>query len=247
MNESESNRDLKDYLESYLKLPFERIAENFRRIEVLKTLDKIGTARLAEIGCGVDSIFNHLDINVSGLIVEPIQDLIDLQTNLNSNVIKVCSRLEKHTFDFAHPLDTVLMSSILHEIEEPNSFLKSAVDLLGHEGHVICVVPNAYSIHRLIGWKKGILDTPESRTATQETMQQRQLTFTPESITDLFTSLDLHVVECRTFFPKLLSHAQMQDLLNRNAIDQQFIEILYGLSNFLEPVGSEIIIVGKKK
>ena len=247
MHEAESNRDLQNYLKSYSDLPFERVAEHFRRKEVLGELAALGTLYLAEVGCGLDSIFNHVDEQVRGMIIEPIQDLLDVQVDLNSEILRVCTRLEDRPREFSQKFDTVLLSSILHEIGNPREFLASAVDLLTEEGHVVCVVPNAYSLHRLVGWKKGILESPESRTATQDLMQQIQLTFTPESIVQLFRSQNLKVVECRTFFPKLLSHAQMQSLLDDGLIDSNFIDMLCGLSRHLEPVGSEIMIIGKKQ
>lgn len=242
-----SNRNLHGYLESYLELPFERVAEHFRRREILKVLNILGCSRLAEVGCGLDSIFNHLDGNISGYVIEPIQKLLDMQNTLPPNVTKLHSRLEDVPMEDGIFSDTVLMSSILHEIDHPENFLQLALNLLSANGHIVCVVPNAWSLHRLVGWKKGILESPESRTTTQDVMQQRQTTFTPESITALFTRLNLRVVECRTFMPKLLSHSQMQNLLDNEIIDFKFIETLQELSSELDPVGSELIIIGQKK
>jgi SAM-dependent methyltransferase len=246
MSLSKQTRDLEEYLESYLELPFERVTEQFRKREVIRTLENLDTKYLVEIGCGLDSIFNHLKIHVSGVIIEPIRELLDEQKNINSNIIKICSRLESLESKLNEEADTVLISSLLHEIDEPEELLNSAIALLKTRGKIVCVVPNGYSLHRLVGWKKGIIESPDSRTATQDLMQQKQKPFTPDSLNHLFQHVHLEVSECRTFMPKLLSHDQMQNLLDNKIIDYKFIEQLNDLSDLLEPVGSEILIIGTK-
>jgi hypothetical protein len=78
-------------------------------------------------------------------------------------------------------------------------------------------------------------------------MQQHQTVFSPESLTIFLETWGFEVETLKTFFPKVSSHSQMQQFLNEKLIDDEFLETLYKLSDQLEPTGSEIIAVARKK
>lgn len=239
-------RNLVDYVKHYRELPFERIAETFRRDEVLKVLKRLNTARLGEIGCGVSSIFNFLDPSISGFIVEPIAELLSLQNLISPTVQTYCTTIEDLKDSAVDPVDTILLSSILHEVEDPELFLGKTLKTLGSGGYVVCVVPNSASIHRYVGWQKGILKNISDRSKTQNLMQQKQEVFSYETLTNLFNKMNVNKIEAYSFMPKFLSHAQMQEMLDKNLINLEFLRMLNQISPMLEPVGSELLFIGQK-
>lgn len=243
------DRDLKSYLNEYYLLPFERNAEIYRRKAVLRALHALQPKSLIEVGCGQDSIFNHLDSSVVGTIVEPIMSLTagqDLASHLPK--IKVInSMFEDVQVGMTEPAEVVLLSSILHEVSDAKLLLETSSRFLQSKGAIVLVVPNAWSIHRFVGERKKIISSLEEQSDTQRKMQQKQPVYSPDSLTIFLENCGFAVEDLRTFFPKLTSHPQMQHLLNSELIDDAFLDRLYDLSEYLEPTGSEIIAIARRK
>ena len=246
MHDHTTPRDLNEYLGYYNELPFERIAETFRRDEVLKIIERLRTKKLGEIGCGANSIFNSLDSSIGGFIVEPIAELLILQKSISSKVTTYCGQIEELETHKVEQVDTLLLSSILHEVENAEDFLDKALKTLEEGGYVVCVVPNSASIHRYVGWQKGILENISSQTETQKLMQQRQEVFSKETLPEFFKKMNVTEIETYSFMPKLLSHSQMQEILDKEVINFEFLRILNSISALLEPVGSELMYIGQK-
>jgi len=244
-----NGRDLKSYLDEYHGLPFERSAEIYRRKAVLRALRELGPRSLIEVGCGQDSIFNHLDTSILGTIVEPIESLTtsqDLGRRLPK--IKVINSLfEDVQVGAIEPAEVVLLSSILHEVSDAMLLIKTSSSLLQSGGAIIVVVPNAWSIHRFVGERKKIIANLEEQSDTQRKMQQKQPVYSPESLTIFLDTCGFEIESLRTFFPKLSSHPQMQLLLDTQLLDDGFLDRLYDLSEYLEPTGSEIIAIARQK
>lgn len=240
-------RDLTHYLREYQSLPFERVAEEFRSRALVKAIELRGHTTLLEIGCGSKSIFRRLGPKYSGVIVEPVSALLGLHSDLSPRCTLVNARLEAIEPEAFAPLEAIVMSSILHEVPDPRLLVKRSLQFTQAGALIFCVVPNGLSLHRFVGWKKQILTDPLARTATQDLMQQRSAVFTPESLMELFAECEVSTVQCQTIFPKLLSHLQMEQLLDAGTIDMNFLETMDRLSGELEPTGSEILYVGKKK
>lgn len=244
----ESNeRDLTHYLQEYQSLPFERVAEEFRARALAKAIELRGRTRLLEIGCGSNSIFRRLGPEYSGVIVEPVPELLGLHIDLSPRCTLINARLEAIEPEAFTPLEAIIMSSILHEVSDPRLLVRRCLEFAQAGALIFCIVPNGLSLHRFVGWKKRILTDPLARTVTQDLMQQRSAVFTPESLVELFANCEVSPMECRTIFPKLLSHLQMQQLLDAGTIDMNFLETIDRLSGELEPTGSEILYVGEKK
>ena len=240
------NRNLDAYLTHYYKLPFERTAERFRRRKLLETLALLQPQSILEVGCGLNSIFADIDESVCGTIIEPISALLERQRHLQPRCKMHQSILEQIDPQLVTTHDCVLLSSLIHEVDDPKELIEKSLEWLKPKGTIICIVPNGLSIHRFIGLHKGILDSQISRTATQNEMQQRQEVFTPETLSEMMGEFSLKTKSLTTFFPKIFGHAQMQDLLDRDVIDEQFLEQMYELSDHVSPAGSEILYVGEK-
>lgn len=244
----EKDRDLNSYLNEYYLLPFERSAEKYRRKAVLKALREIQPQSLVEVGCGQDSIFNHLGSSILGTIVEPIESLTTSQ-DLGRRLPKVKvinSLFEAVQVGAIEQAEVVLLSSILHEVSDATLLIETSSRFLKPNGVIVIVVPNAWSIHRFVGQRKNIITNLDDRSDTQRKMQQ-QTTYSPESLTIFLDSCGFDIESLKTFFPKLSSHSQMQQFLDSKLLDDGFLDRLYDLSEYLEPTGSEIIAIARRK
>jgi len=244
-----SDRNLDSYLDEYYLLPFERNAEKYRRKAVIRALRELQPRSLIEVGCGQDSIFNHLESSIRGTIVEPIERLTasqDLGRRLpNVNVIN--SLFEAVQVGEIEQAEVVLLSSILHEVSDAPLLIETSSSFLKSDGAIVLVVPNAWSIHRFVGERKKIINNLEEQTDTQRKMQQHQPVYSPESLTNFLDACGFDIESLKTFFPKLSSHQQMQHFLTSKLVDDSFLDRLFDLSEYLEPTGSEIIAIARPK
>ena len=245
----EKDRDLNSYLNEYYFLPFERSAEKYRRKAVLKALREIQPQSLVEVGCGQDSIFNYLDSSILGTIVEPIESFTTSQ-DLGRRLPKVKvinSLFEAVQVGAIEQAEVVLLSSILHEVYDATLLIETSSRFIQPNGAIVIVVPNAWSIHRFIGERKNIITNLDEQSDTQRKMQQHQHVYSPESLTIFLDTCGFDIESLKTFFPKLSSHPQMQHFLDSKLLDDGFLDRLYDLSEYLEPTGSEIIAIARRK
>ena len=52
-------RDIEDYEKTYSNHKFEKEMIHYRIKNILEMLDKYKPKKIMEIGCGIDSVFNH--------------------------------------------------------------------------------------------------------------------------------------------------------------------------------------------
>ena len=245
----EESRNLDSYLSDYYGLPFERYAEKYRKRAILEVIDRLNPNYLVEVGCGQDSIFHYLNKSIVGTIVEPIRELIinqDVESRL-PNIKIVNEYFENIKNVESNQADVVLLSSIVHEVSEPEILLETAKKFLKYNGVAIIVVPNAWSIHRFIGERKKLISHLEKRSTTQIRMQQMQPVFNPQTLSLFIESCGFEIDELKTFFPKISSHAQMQFAINQKIINEEYVEMMYNMSAITEPTGSEIIAVARHR
>jgi len=250
MNDQEHPRDLARYLQDYNELPFERLAEKYRRRKVVETIQKFSPARVVEVGCGSWSIFHDLPQDIIGTIIEPIPELLTLNfTKFGSRADIGCflGTLEEFVSRSSEKFDMCVLSSLLHEVDDPSRLLHDCQKILDLGGSILIDVPNALSIHRYVGQSKGIIPTIDAITSTQHRMQQARNAYSPSTLCDQLEEVGLTVVHIETFFPKPLDNSSMQDLYENGVITDDFLERLYSLSARLDPVGSEILAVVVRK
>ena len=93
-------KSLKKYRDHFLDLKFERKLEFFRRKKFLELVSEFQYNSVLEVGCGIDSVCNYLDKNVSCTIVEPIEEFCDIaKKNLKNKNLKIKWDTTKPTGD----------------------------------------------------------------------------------------------------------------------------------------------------
>jgi SAM-dependent methyltransferase len=246
MSNSVPQRDLGNYLNAYKALPFEEVQESLRRSWVANWLESSSPSSIAEVGCGRESIFQTYFPAERSVIIEPIQEFLDLamaKIVVSKAIQTHCTTLEEYSVrSEAEQFDVTLLSSILHEVDNPALFLKSAAQITRPGGSIIIVVTNKLSIHRILGVHMGLLRDLNEKTQTELQMQQSTGAFSAEELKDLAGSLGLSVKRHLSFAPKLFSHAQMQELIDRGVIDSSFPASMDRLSGHLPLFGSELLM-----
>ena len=245
------NRDLDDYLFHFNQLPFERTQERFRKRKILELLShhKHNVGKLLEVGPGLNPLFPMVKTSESGVVLEPISDIHDQLKQLynKDSKFKILNcRLEEYiTENPKDKFDTVILSSVLHEIPNPEIMLKLIYKILEVEGTLFVVVPNNQSLHRLIGEKMGKLKSLTELTDTEKLMQQ-STSYSPQHLVNQLKSQGFEIGEVITSFIKPLPHAKMQEALEGSLISEDDLNFLYKISSLLPDFGSEIFGVAIK-
>lgn len=238
-------RDLNNYYNEYCNLPFEKIQIYFRRKKVLECLEQHNHAKLCEIGCGLDPLFNHLKIFDRMHVVEPILGFYEnacAEAKGKGNITVHLGRLEDNVSTLSHEeFDFIVISSLLHEVNNPEELLR-CIHHISLEHTVIHInVPNARSFHRILAYEMGLIDNIFEKSATQKKMQQ-YTTFSLDTLEQFVIKNGFQVLELGSYFLKPFTHEQMQAMYNHKIIN---IDILNGLDLMVKHMpefGSEIFV-----
>lgn len=140
-------------------------------------------------------------------VVDGAKELLDAIPDF-PNVTKVHSLFEE--FEPPDWFDTVILEHILEHVDDPHAILTRARGWLGPAGRLLAGVPNANSIHRLIGVKMGLLgETTELN--PRDLAQGHRRVYTPNSFRDELERAGLRVTQFGGVFFKPLSNQQIQD------------------------------------
>ena len=245
------NRDLHEYLIQFNQLPFERNQEKFRKRKILELIGqhKADVGKMLEVGPGLNPLFPFLDKFDHITALEPIGEIYQWLINSHSqksNIEIINSDLEKFISDNLDArFDAVVLSSVLHEIPNPEYILKLIHNVLTPGGKLYVVVPNNQSVHRLTGEKLAITKSLNELTETEKKMQQFS-SYSPQLLVNQLENhgfKDIHVV---TNFIKPLPHLGMQEALDKSIMSEDDLEFLYKLSDLMPGFGSEIFGVAVK-
>ncbi len=245
------NRDLDDYLFHFNQLPFERTQERFRKRKMLELLShhKHQVGKLLEVGPGLNPLFPMTRTSESGVVLEPISEIYDQLKHLymeNSKFEILNHRLEDYIAENPkNKFDTVILSSVLHEIPNPENMLELIYKILEVEGTLFVVVPNNQSLHRLIGEKMGKIKSLTELTDTEKLMQQ-STSYSPQHLVNQLKSHGFEIKEVITSFIKPLPHAKMQEAIEESFISEEDLNFLYKISSQLPDFGSEIFGIATK-
>jgi 2-polyprenyl-3-methyl-5-hydroxy-6-metoxy-1,4-benzoquinol methylase len=153
-------------------------------------------------------------------VVDSVQQLLDAIPAL-TNVTKVRSLIE--AFTPPGVFETVIIDHVLEHVADPQSILGRVQRWLAPNGRLIVGVPNARSIHRLIGVKMGLLGDPTELNERDLAVGHRRV-YTPESFEKELREARLHIVHIGGVFLKPLSNQQIQDTWG-DALKEAFYQL----------------------
>lgn len=241
-------RNIDDYTEQYQVDYFElQYKVPYRRKHVLKTVKSFPHACVLEIGCGMEPMLAAMTDLEKGIIVEPseafaaraktVQGVSVIQSRLEDCV----NFLQKEEFDF------VILSALLHEVENPVRFLRAVHSLCNRNTVVHVNVPNANSFHRLLGVKCSICDN--IHTLTEENLRMQQHTvFDAKSLDHVIHEAaaadgkEVQICSSGSFFVKPFTNKQMGQCIEKGIITPKILEGLDRMIEFMPDFGSELYV-----
>jgi ubiquinone/menaquinone biosynthesis C-methylase UbiE len=238
-------RDLESYEREYADSGFEVVQARLRKRMLVELLERERPQRVLEVGCGADTIANHWPPGSELVIVEPAVGFAAMARAATTSMPQVEvmeATLEQAAPALAHrTFDMVLVSGLLHEVADCDQLLDSVHRICSPGTLVHVNVPNARSIHRLLGLEMGVIEDVTQLSAMQLKLQQFR-TFTLESLTELVTARNFSVVDSGSYFVKPFTHGQMEWLQKAGFLTPEMLDGLWGLARHLPAHGSEIYL-----
>lgn len=173
---------LDDFAESYTD-DFEFYEENLLYLgqyaSLLEaSLRKHKPASLLSLGLGHGVVLKRLlglcrSESISYTVVDGSQKVIDLYKPVISDQVNLVHSYFEN-FEPPAPVDAIEMGFILEHVDDPLALLKKYRNHLSEQGRIYVAVPNARSLHRLIGFEAGLLpDMYELSSADHQLGHQR--------------------------------------------------------------------------
>ncbi|EAJ1254689.1 class I SAM-dependent methyltransferase [Campylobacter lari] len=224
---------------------------SYRRKKVLEILNKYNPKNVLEIGCGMDSIFNYYKNFDKATIIEPSNVFCHKATNdLKENNVEIFNDflenktkvLKDNNFDF------IICSSLLHEVNNPDDFLKDILRVC-IKGTIIHInVPNSNSFHLLWAYESGLINKLGNLTNTAIKFQQNT-TFDLNKLTQFIKNhIDERgctILDSGSYFIKPFNHSKMSLCLENKILDEKLLDGLYKISDYMPDLGAEIFVNAK--
>lgn len=252
--EGDMMRDITDYEKKYMEDPFEETISDIRRRCVLGQIGDTNQKSILEVGCGMHPLFLDIENYQTMVIVEPGSDFCknaektDAFQKAGSRIRILQGFLEERTEDILHlniNFDTIIVSSLLHEVEDPKKLLSSVRAVCADNTIVHINVPNARSLHRLIAYESGMISSLYEKSALQKSLQQHS-TYDMELLINDVKEAGFDVISQGSYFIKPFTHSQMQRMLDENIISGQVLDGLEKLTRYLPEYGADIYVNVKR-
>lgn len=242
-------RDPNKYAEDYLaECSFENYMVKYRRQLILERLSRLSPSTILEIGCGMEPLFLHMNDSHNFIIIEPAKMFASnaaTAANHRTNVRIVARTFEDSIPDIENQhFDVIVASGIIHEVDDPKTFLKLIRRICDKDTIVHFNVPNAYSIHRQIGHQMGKLSNMFALSDRGQSLQQRTV-FDSTSFREMLKSADFDIVEQGGYFLKPFTHSQMSELLLQRIMDNSVLDALFEVGRRYPELAAEIFATVK--
>ena len=242
MNEQ---RDIDRYQKDYCdkSYSFEEVLAKFRKKNILGILGEYKPRRVLEIGCGTDSIFNYYQDYDRAVIVEPSEFFADTAVKNKNEKITVYKDFIENKIDELKkvPFDFVILSSLLHEFNDPDAEMKKIVSLLNNDTVLLINVPNSRSFLLLWAYEAGLIKDINELTDSAKKFQ-RHSTFNTDSLSEFVERHGLEICDKGSYFIKPFDHPKMQKLLDSKLIDDNLLDGLYAMTKYFPQAGCEIFV-----
>jgi len=198
-----------------------------------RTLRERRARRLLSLGIGHQVVSRRLSSLLGGVvesytIVEGSQARIDelvASGALAAGVSVVRGYFEE--FRPPQPLDAVEMGFVLEHVEDPALVLKRYAGFLAPGGVVAIAVPNARSLHRLVGQRAGLLEDLYALSEHDIALGHRRY-FDRERLAELVAGAGLRVLCCEGILIKPLTTGQLKRLELGERVMRAFCDVAQG-------------------
>ncbi len=244
------------YTSDLNKEGFEKSMVAFRRRQILQIFSRYSPKNIVEVGCGTEPIFCWYNECKTIRIIERSKEFCEIALselnrlkNLDHEYSKMNISIMNTSFEDCHDLgsniDFVVLSSILHEVDDVEIFLHHLRTLLSGGEHLYINVPNANSLHRLIAYHSGMIHNPSEISERGDFFETKRV-FTFERLAELVDLCGFHIVDHGTVALKPFTHSQMDKVFDQdnNDNDKLFDGLFYS-DKIISGIGSEIWMIIK--
>ena len=213
--------------------------EKRRRLyELLQPWFKPG--RALELGTGDGESTSHIANEFDELhVVDGSPAQLEAVRTRFPRVHAHCSLFE--AFEAPCRYSTIFMTHILEHLDRPEVLLERSASWLEDGGRVMISVPNALSLHRLVGVKMGMLATPYSLNEQDVLLGHRRV-YDKTSMLELIARTPFDVVRFTGLMLKPLSNRQIE-----RDWSPELIEAYFQLGFDFPENCSEIIFILEKR
>lgn len=245
-------RNIKDYTEKYAGEPFEATMVEIRKKKVMAQCNKYSHENILEIGCGMNPYFLDFKDYRNMVIVEPggvfAENARKLGKEKGKNISVISGFLEEQVEEVKKlniGFDFIILSSVLHELDDPGKMLKAVYELCGDNTVVHVNVPNANSVHRLIAIEAGLISDVHEQSSQMQKMQRRR-TYDMDMLKEEMDKAGFKVVDSGSYFVKPFTHLQMQQCLDQKIFDARVLLGLENLVKYMPEYGAGIYVDVRK-
>ena len=141
----------------------------------------------------------------------------------------------------------IVISGVLHEVEEPKKFLDTAIRLSTPDTTIILTVPNADSFHRVLAYESGLIKNVSELSQTNLRHQVHNV-YNMEELMTLVNEVAVArnkqavFLERGSYFVKPFTHKQMTQCLNFGIFDEKILDGLNNMVKHMPDLGSEIYL-----
>ena len=244
-------RDIGNYSEKYRIPGFEDYQVRYRRKLVLRQIAKYPHRRILEIGCGMEPLFLFWDIEEQFekfTVIEPDEIFYDNALRLSRTVDNVecindyfapSKKLKDEKYDI------IIVSSLLHEIENEDNFLLGIREIASENTIVHINTPNANSFHRILAKEMNLISDTHCMSKRNTELQQSRV-YDLNMLRQTAERNQFTVVDSGSYFIKPFTHEQMYSLIQKEIITEAVLDGLFEMSRELPGCGSEIYVDVKK-
>ena len=245
-------KNIDNYWDKYTSdYSFEFTLNMYRQKHLLKILNDLKPRRVLEIGGGFNPFCEKYQKFEEYTIIEPgTAPFNSLVERFSSNT--TIALYNEFFEDYAVAInqksyDFIILNGVLHEVRDADLFLKQIEKIMSEHTTVYINVPNANSMHRLIGVASGFIKSVTEKTERNLALEQTEI-YSPSSLSSLVhaSMTDSVILQMGTFFLKPFTHAQMQECLRMGVIDEKVLDGLYSVSAEFSDFGAELYCLVRK-
>ena len=239
-------KNIDSYWDKYsLDYSFEFTLNIYRQRHLLKILNDLKPKRILEIGGGYNPFCEEYLQFEEYTIIEPgtapFNSLADRFSKnpaiaIHNQFFEDCvETLKNRSYDF------IILNGVLHEVKDASLFLNLIEQFMSENTTMYVNVPNANSMHRLIGVASGFIQSVTDKTERNLALEQSEV-YSPSSLKNLIDNAlpDNLILQMGTFFLKPFTHSQMQECAEAGIIDEKVLDGLFNVSKEFPDFGAEL-------